>query len=142
EAQPLTATDIRRVDVTELPNAIRLRSEREILFGYTYAYAPWALQVELKRHQTVETLKAVVNAAWLETTVLEDGHVVTRALFRVANEGRQFLWLTMPPDATVWRVSAGGQAVKAVADQAGALAVPLPKGQTVLVDVVYDVPTD
>ncbi len=142
EAQPQAASDIRRVDVTELPNAIRLRSEREILFGYTYAYAPWALQVELKRHQTVETLKAVVNAAWLETTVLEDGHVVTRALFRVANEDRQFLRLKMPPEAKVWRVSAGGQAVKAVKDQEGALAVPLPKAQTVLVDVVYDVPTE
>jgi hypothetical protein len=139
EVQPAGPTDLRQVPVDELPKAVRLRSPREVLLGYRYARAPWQLPVAVKRHRTVETLDAVVEASWLDTAVLPDGHVVTRALYRVRNEDRQFLRLAMPKDNKVWTVAAGGAPVKAVADESGALAIPLPKGQTLVVEVVYEV---
>ena len=142
EVQPVTADDLRRLDVTELPKAVRLRAITELLLGYQFAHTPWTLELEIKRHQTVETLKAVVNPAWLETTVLEDGHVVTRLVFNVANDDRQFLRLEMPEGSKVWAVTAGGSPVKAVSDEKGALAVPLPKGKTLPVEVVYEVRSD
>jgi hypothetical protein len=142
EVQPLASDDLRRVDVTELPKAVRLRAVQELLLGYQYAHTPWSLELEIKRHQTVETLKAVVNPAWLETTVLEDGHVVTRLVFQVANDDRQFLRLEMPEGASVWTVTADGKPVKAVSDESGALAVPLPKGRSVPVEVTYEVRRD
>ena len=132
---------LRRVDVSELPESVRRRGAdgAEILLGYQYAHAPWSLDLAVKRHDTVQTLTAVVPAAWLETTVFEDGHVVTRAVFDVKNEDRQFVRLELPTDAKVWTVSADGQAVKAVRDETGAVAVPLRKGRTQRVEVVYEV---
>ncbi len=142
EVQPGEAGDLRQVPVSELPKAVRLRSPREVLLGYRYARAPWSLNVDVKRHRTVETLKAVVQAAWLTSAVLPDGHLVTRALYQVRNDDRQFLRLAMPAGHKVWTVVAAGEKVKAVADDKGALAIPLPKDRTLLVEVVYEVPTD
>ncbi len=139
EVRPGHATDLRRIDAKELPNAVKLRSPREILLGYQYAHVPWALALDVKSHETVETVKAVVTQAWLETLLFEDGHMVFRAVMSVKNEDRQFLRLGMPEGAKVWSVSANGAAIKAVADEKGAVAVPLAKGATVLVEVVYEV---
>jgi hypothetical protein len=140
EVQPGEARDLRQVAVNDLPNAVRLRSARDVLLGYRYARAPWGLVIDIRRHRTVETLKAVVDAVWLETAVLADGHMVTSALYQVTNEDRQFLRLEMPEGHRVWSVTAAGHPVKAVADDTGALAIPLPKGESLLVEVVYELP--
>ena len=140
EVQPAGETELRRVDVGELPRAVRLRSERELLVGYTWARAPWTLDVDVRRHKTVETLQTVVSHLWLLTTLLEDGHIVTHATFDVANGDQQFLRLSLPEGHKVWIVAADGKEVKAVADDAGALAIPLPKHTNTVIDVVYDVP--
>jgi hypothetical protein len=139
EVQQAEVKDLRSVTVEELPKAVRLRSDRDILLGYQYAHAPWALDLEVKRHKTVETLKAVISRAWIETHVLESGHLVSRATFEVANEDRQFLQLALPENSRVLTVSAGGAAVKAVADEQGAIKIPLPRGTKLLVDVIYEV---
>lgn len=142
EVQPVQAGDLRRVDVTELPKAVRLRAVQELLMGWQYAHTPWSLELEVKRHETVETLKAAVGQGWLETTILEDGHMVTRLVYVVTNDDRQFLRLELPEGAKVWTVTADGSPVKAVSDEKGALAVPLPKGRTVPVEVTYEVRRD
>lgn len=142
EVQPVSAGDLRRVDVTELPKAVRLRAVQELLMGWQYAHTPWNLELEIKRHETVETLKAAVNQGWLETTVLQDGHIVTRLVYVVVNDDRQFLRLELPDGAKVWTVTADGSPVKAVSDEKGALAVPLPKGRTVPVEVTYEMRRD
>lgn len=142
EVQPVSQGDLRRVDVTELPKAVRLRAVNELLMGWQYAHTPWSLELEIKRHETVETLKAAVNQGWLETTVLQDGHIVTRLIYVVTNDDRQFLRLELPEGARVWTVTADGNPVKAVSDEKGALAVPLPKGRTVPVEVTYEMRRD
>jgi hypothetical protein len=139
EVTPAEAEGVRRVNAEELPKAVRLRSDREIRLGYTYARAPWSLQMEVKRHETVETLKGVITAAWLETHVLENGHVVSHGTFQVANQDLQFLRLTLPEGAQVLTVTAAGQGVKAVADDQGAVAIPLPKNRSLMVDLTWEV---
>jgi hypothetical protein len=137
EVRPAGESDVRAVGTSDLPRAVRLRSEREILLGFAYARAPWKLELQVVRLETVETLEAVVRHAWVETTVLEEGHLVTHASFDVDNTDRQFLRLVLPDGHQVWTVAAGGVAVKAVADGEGALAVPLPKGSEARIDVVF-----
>ncbi|MFT7626124.1 MAG: hypothetical protein ACI9WU_005317 [Myxococcota bacterium] len=139
EVQEAAADKLRKVDIAELPDSVRRRAvgQSEILLGYTYAHTPWSLDLDVKRHETVETLEAMVTGAWLETTVFEDGHVVTRALYDVKNVDRQFLRLTLPGSPKVWSVTLNGSPIKAVSDDAGAVAVPLRKGRTARIAVVY-----
>lgn len=138
EVQPGAMTELRRVEVKELPNALALRSAGEIALGYHFVHAPWSLALTVKRHQTVETLNASAAHAWIETSVLENGHLVTRAVWSVANDEKQFLRVTLPKDARVLTVRVAGESVRAVADESGAIAVPLPKGRTVAVEVSFE----
>lgn len=140
EVKQARADALRKVDAAELPDSVRKRAvgAAEILLGYQYAHAPWELDLDIKRHETVQTLTAAVTAAWLETTVFEDGHIVTRAVLNVKNEDRQFLRLSLPANSKVWTVSYDNLPVKAVSDESGALAIPLRKGKTAMVEVVYE----
>jgi hypothetical protein len=142
EVQAGEVTDARQVDSSELPRSVRLRSEREIVLGYTYTRAPWSVGFDVRRHRTVETLSAVVKRAWLATTILEDGHVVSHATYDVTNGDRQYLRLTLPAGHKVWSVTSDGVAVKAVSDEQGALAIPVRKGADVRIDVIYEVRRD
>lgn len=144
QALPTTAGDnnLRVADAKELPNAVRLRSEREIKLAYLYSRAPWSLQLIIRRHQTVETLHAEVTRAWLETTVYEEGNIVTTALYVVANRSSQFLRLAMPAETEVLAVERGGELIKAVEDASGALAIPLKKDATVDIYVKYEARRD
>lgn len=137
EVQAGDAVDLRKADAKDLPNEVRLRSDSDILLGYQYAHVPWSLGLEVKRLETVQTLAAVASPVRIETTVLEDGHVVTAAHYHVANQDRQFLRLTLPEDAQVWAVAADGEPIKTVRDESGALAVPLPKRTEVDLRIVY-----
>lgn len=142
----LTAKDVderlRKVDVEELPNEVRKRKGSEIRLAYTYSRAPWQMGLDIKRNKTVQTLPAVAHHAWIETHVLSNGHVVTRATYQVANEDRQFLKLKLPAGAKVLGVHTSGQKVKAVEDDSGVLAIPIKRGSDTLVEVSYDVTGD
>lgn len=138
EVQTAEVKDLRLQTAEELPKAVRLRTEREVLLGFGYTHAPWTLDLDVKRHRTVETLQAVITGAWLETNVLDSGHVVNRATFAVSNEERQYLQLAIPEGSRVLAVAAGGVQVKAVADDQGAIKVPLPRGRRLMIDVVYE----
>jgi hypothetical protein len=142
EVRPGELKDLRRVTVEELPKAVRLRSDAELVFGFSYARAPWGLQLTLKRNKTVETLNAVGSHVWLETNALDNGHIVSRATYEIINDDRRYVRLTLPEGAEVLSVSVGSDKVKAVADETGAIAIPLPKNQTVLVDLMYEVVRD
>ncbi len=134
--------DLRKVNAIELPKSVRLRSDLEVALGYTFAHVPWSLELTVKRHRTVETLNAVANQVWLETNVLESGNIVTRATYAVQNDEKQFLRLKLPAEAKVLRVAAGDRKVKAVEDEAGAVAIPLAKNALTIVDVSYETRRD
>jgi hypothetical protein len=142
EVQAEAAENLRKVDASELPRAIRLRTDREVLLGYHYTRAPWKLGLLVKRLETVETIRTVVSPVRAETSVLADGHIVSRVAFDVKNDDRPFLRLSLPVEAgavRVWSVRVGGAPVKVVRDDTGALAVPLPRAQTTRVELTYEV---
>lgn len=142
----LTATNpderLRKVDVEELPNEVRKRKGSDIRLAYTYSRAPWSMGLNIKRNKTVQTLPAVAHHAWIESHVLSNGHVVTRATYQVANEDRQFLKLKLPKGAKVLGVRTDGTKVKAVEDDSGVLAIPIGRGAQTQVEVSYDVTDD
>ena len=135
-----SATDLRNMDVSELPNSLVLNSEREIRLGYKYPRGPWTLKLNITRHRAEATPQAVIESAWFETIMLSDGKRFTRAVFLVANDLQQYLRLETPagfrPDSYV----VDGERVKAGRDEDGILAIPLPKGKTVPVVVQYEEP--
>ncbi len=142
EVQADENEDLRKLQPSELPKSIRLRSDLEVVLGYQYARAPWGLGLTIKRHRTVETLDAVANHVWLETNVLESGHVVSRATYEVANDAHDYVRLHLPEKAKVLGVEVDGKKVKAVQDEKGDIAIQLPAATTSRVQVVYETRRD
>lgn len=152
EVQEKTRTDVRPTPVTELPKAVRLRSDLDIRLGYTYARAPWALEVDVKAHSMVETLDAEAERVRIETNVLESGYVVGRATYEVHNDDRQYFRVALPEGARPLRVSINGQRMDEVRNdegsptdgeaagktEAGKIAIPLPKDATTRIDITYE----
>lgn len=138
ELKPDPSKDLRPVPVADLPRALKRESQRELRYGFRYTHAPWTLNMAVQRHRTVQTLDAMVSAAWLTTHVLDSGHLSTRALYQIRNTDRQFARLELPKGARVLSVVAGGKRIKPVQDDAGALAIPLPKGKALLVELRYE----
>jgi hypothetical protein len=138
-----SSKDFIRVEVSELPNAITQRTNREILFGYKLQWSgakgeaatvPEPLSLEIKRHEPVQTLEAVAHQAWYETTLLDDGRQRHLAVFEVANQTAQYLRLALQAESPdVLEVMVAGEDVKAGFDKgktgAPELAIPLPSPQ-------------
>ena len=142
EVRAEAGKELRRMDLEELPRGLRRQSERELLYGFRYSQVPWQLGLEVKRHKTVETLNAVVTGVWLETNVLGNGHIVSRARYLIDNGDRQFLRVTLAEGTRVLAVSADGKEVKARQDDKGAIAIPLPPQKKLLVELRYELVVD
>lgn len=142
EVSPEPGKELRRVDLDELPRALRRQSERELLFGFRYAQAPWQLAVDIKRHKTVETVGAEVIGAWIETNVLGNGHIVNRARYLVKNGEQQFLRIALAEGTNVLSVAVDGHSVKARRDDKGAIAISLPSAKTLVVELRYEAVVD
>ncbi|MBU0553387.1 hypothetical protein KKF91_20200 [Myxococcota bacterium] len=129
--------DLRKMSINELPKAIRLRTDLEILLGYHYAHAPWSLGLNITRHRTVETLNAEAAHVWLDSAVLHNGHYITEAIYQITNKDRQFLRLRLPEGSKVLKVKADGEEIKAVVDEEKHIAIPLPKNRAVRISLTY-----
>lgn len=139
EITQATIVGLRKLDSAELPNSVKLRSRREVQLGYSYSYVdePWKLELDVRRHRTVETLTAQIRQAWLETTVFEEGDVVYQATYVLDNKDRPYLRLTLPKDSRLLGVTVGRERVDPIADESGALKIQLPKQTSTFVEVAY-----
>lgn len=147
EVREKTRTDVRPAAVTDLPKAVRLRSDLEIRAGYQYARAPWGLEVDVKAHSMVETLDAEAEQVRIETNVLESGYVVGRATYVVDNDDRQYFRVALPEGASPLRVTINGARMDEVRNdegaeggttEAGKIAIPLPKNATTRIEVSWE----
>lgn len=127
EVQELQASRMNRVDASELPQKLVLRTTNPILLAYHYVHAdpPAALKLSVKRHAEVAVQVAAIDSAHYQTLWTRDGVALTRARYTVRNRGKQFLRVTLPTGATVWSAELAGQAVKPASDESGAVLVPL-----------------
>lgn len=139
EITQASLTGLRKLDLAELPNSVKLRSRREVQLGYSYSYVdePWKLELDVRRHKTVETLTAQIQQAWVETTIFEEGEVVHQATYQVENKDRPYLRLTLPKEARLLGVTVAGERVDPIADESGALKIQLPKQQAIRIEIAY-----
>ena len=141
EGVEVTVPDIpdslRAVDVKELLRVIVGQSKREVLFGYKYPRGPWDLTLNITRHRPAPTPAAVIDAAWLETIVFEDGGRFTRAIFQVQNQSLIHLRFDTPENFVPDLFLVNGQKVRA-GRTGKVLAIPIPKGDSVPVVVQYE----
>jgi hypothetical protein len=108
----------------ELPATLTGQSAR-LLFGYKYVRLPFALDLTLARHESVNLIPAVIDRAEGTTVIRPDGKNVHRVTYFLRSSAKQFLEVSLPKGAQLWSAFVDGAPVKPVQGEGDKTLVPL-----------------
>ncbi len=141
ELSPKELEGINRVDVRELPDALRQALGTPVMLAFKYHQHPYRVALGLTRHEDHAVLAAIAEQGSLATVVSQQGELLTRAAYLIKANKKQFLEVRLPEGAQLWSCIVDGASVKPVEGSDKQLLVPLDAAtdstQTVSVELVY-----
>jgi hypothetical protein len=121
--------DATAVDVRSLPAAILGITEQPVLLGYKYLTNEATVPLSLSHHDDVDVLVTLLDETRARSMWTAEGRRLTSVNYRVRNNRKQFLRLSLPEDAELWSASVGGRAVQPASATDGRILVPLVRSQ-------------
>jgi hypothetical protein len=118
------------IDVKELPLSIWSSTRNPVLLAFKYLGHPFQIAVRVTRHEEMPVLVAAIDALDVVTLQTQEGKVLTKAVYMVRNNVKQFLRLELSGSATLWSVFVSGKPVKPAKDKNGSILIPLEKSQS------------
>jgi hypothetical protein len=117
------------VDVRSLPAAILGITEQPVLLGYKYLTDKVSVPLKIQHHDDVDVLVTLLDETRARTMWTIEGRRLTSVTYRVRNNRKQFLRLTLPQQADLWSASVGGRAVQPASTPDGQILIPLVRSQ-------------
>lgn len=117
------------IDVKELPQSIWRNSPNPILLAFKYLNAPFNISLDVTRHEELPVLVAAIDSVDYTTLYTDEGKSLTKAVYQVRNNVKQFIHLVLPQNASLWSVFVAGNPVKPAKDKEGNILIPLEKSQ-------------
>jgi len=117
------------IDVKELPSAIWSSTTSPILLAFKYLNHPFNIEIDVTRHEELPVLVAAIDAADYVTLQTDEGKNLTKAIYQIRNNVKQFIRIVLPKNATLWSVFVAGKPVKPAKDKNGSIMIPLEKSQ-------------
>jgi len=102
--------DLQRADTSDLP--AWAPGNQATTLVYRYVRPGYKLGLEVRRFDAAEVLQTIVDSARFTSVVAADGQMMTEMLLSVRNNGRQFLEIQLPANATVCSAFVGAQPVR------------------------------
>ena len=141
ELSPQAVEGINRVDVKELPDALRVGAGSSVMLAFRYHQHPYRATLALTRHEDHPVLSAIAEQAELVTVLSQQGELLTRATYLIKANKKQFVEVLLPEGATLWSCLVSGKSVKPAQGTGKMLLVPLDAmadvTQTVPLELVY-----
>jgi hypothetical protein len=88
-----------------------------------------SLSLNVARYTPQAVLMANVSEARYQVLISNEGKTLVQARYAVRNNQRNFLKITLPPDAMLWSASLAGKAVRPGQSPDGSLLLPLDKAR-------------
>jgi hypothetical protein len=117
------------IDVKELPATIWGSTTNPILLAFKYLNHPFSIAIDVTRHEELPVLVAVIDSVDYITLQTDEGKSLTKAVYQIRNNVKQFMHLILPKEANLWSVFVGGKPVKPAKDKNGSILIPLEKSQ-------------
>ncbi|MFZ2357614.1 MAG: hypothetical protein WAW67_07350, partial [Candidatus Omnitrophota bacterium] len=117
------------IDVKELPSSIWGSTTNPILLAFKYLKHPVNIQIDVTKHEELPVLVAAVDSASYITLQTDEGKNLTKAIYQLRNNVKQFIRLILPRNAVLWSVFVAGKPVKPAKDKNGTILIPLEKSQ-------------
>lgn len=142
ELSQVAVSGLSAIDVSELPAKLKRQSPHPLLLAFKFLNPENSLTLRVTRHSDVEVLIAVVTELQATVIVTAEGRVVHRVRLLVKNSSKQYLRVTLPPEASIWSTTVSHSPVKPARSAAGEVLVPLKKTSSVeqepfTVELVY-----
>ncbi len=112
EIKPRVARGVIGRDFSELPRILAAEARNPIVLAFAYRKSDFKVELDVKRHTPMAVLDAAVDEANLVMQLTVDGKGVTRAVYRVRNNNRQFMRLRLPAGSQLWSAHVNGRPVK------------------------------
>ncbi len=118
-----------KIDARQLPSTYSSLSNQPALLAFKYLNHPFEVAIEITRHEELPVLIAAVDQADHLTLHTQDGKILTKSIYHIRNNVKQYLRLTMPEGSSIWSAYVAGKPVKPAQDQKGHVLIPLKKSQ-------------
>ncbi len=115
------------VDPSELPQTLGTGAGQTVLYAFKYLKHPVKVTLNVVKHDDLDVKRTIVESAQIVTFLSPEGKWITSARFRVKNNRKQYLSMTLPEDAKVWGAYLEDRPVKPALREDGAVLVPLKK---------------
>jgi hypothetical protein len=123
------AQQVTPIDVRMLPAAILGITSNPVLLAYKYLGTEASLPLQVTQHEDVAVLVTLLDRAEATTMFTVDGRRLTSISYRVRNNRKQFLRLSLPEGAELWSASVAGKAVQPARAADGRILIPLIRSQ-------------
>ena len=120
---------VTEIDTKQLPQGIWNSATNPILLAFRYLNHPIGITVEVTRHEEIPVLIAAVDSANYTTLFTEDGQILTKAIYYVRNNVKQFLRFNLPKGSEIWSAFVFDKPVKPAKDKKGNILLPLSKSK-------------
>lgn len=117
------------IDVRELPPELLAMTGQPVLLAYRYVAETFDVPLAIKKHEDVDVLVTIVDSALVTTMQTMDGRRITKVVYNVRNNRKQFLRLTMPDGVEIWSASVSGKSIRPARDDEGRVLVPLVRSE-------------
>jgi len=117
------------IDVRELPTELLSMTGQPVLLAYRYVTDTFDIQLAIKKHEDVDVLVTIIDSAVVTTMQTLDGRRITKAVYNVRNNRKQFLRLAMPQGVEIWSASVSGKSIRPAKDDEGRVLVPLVRSE-------------
>ncbi len=117
------------IDVRELPTELLSMTSQPILLAYRYVTDTFDIQLAIKKHEDVDVLVTIIDSAVVTTMQTLDGRRITKAVYNVRNNRKQFLRLAMPKGVEIWSASVSGKSIRPAKDDEDRVLIPLVRSE-------------
>jgi len=126
-------TGLQLVDAKELPAGLSSGATSPIVLSLKYLRHPFSADLKVVRHETQPVLGAAIDTTSYVVQVTDDGDCVTRAVYTVRNNRKQFLEVTLPESGAIslWSSFVAGKPVRPSKTREGKILLPLEKSSYV-----------
>lgn len=118
------------IPAKNLPQILWQKASNPLLYGYQFYRNTFTPSFSIKGYQDIKTVVANVDMVDCVTHRTLEGKSITRILYFIRNNDRQFLTLTLPEKSHIWQAFLNGKPVKPAQKDTGEILIPMKKSSS------------
>jgi hypothetical protein len=125
EVSQTNASEVKPIDVTQLPPQVTQMAANPLLLAFEYHQEPFEVTLKTSKGKELSVLTATVDLAQATTLLTKEGKTASVFVFRIRNNRKQSMTMTIPQGSIIQNAFVNGKAVKPVLESEGVIRLPL-----------------